>query len=209
MWTKKLTGVLLFGLLLASTAQATLLSRLGGAAAYDDVLDITWLTDASALGTGDWDSQVTAAANYSLTVGGLTVDDWRLATMSATSPATSVFDCSGGTAADCAAAGNELGYMYHHNMDGSGDNTGTQTVDGVNLTGIQSGYWSGTEFDPDFAWRFSFRSGIQSISFKSSNVSGWAVRSGDVGAAVPAPATLLLMAAGLGLLGVGRSGRRR
>ncbi|MCP3878224.1 MAG: PEP-CTERM sorting domain-containing protein [Sulfitobacter sp.] len=113
-------------------------------------------------------------------------------------------------AQDCADAGNELGYMYYHNMDGSGNNTGNQTVDGVVLTGVQRYYWSGTEYDSGKAWHFFFFTGRQFKGVKGNpGRHGWAVRSGDV-AAVPEPGTAVLMGAGLaGLLGFGRCKRRR
>ena len=38
------------------SANAALVSRLGGAAAYDTVLDITWVTDASLSGANTWDN---------------------------------------------------------------------------------------------------------------------------------------------------------
>jgi hypothetical protein len=40
----------IFSLGLVTTANASLVSRLGGAAAYDDVQDITWVTDAALSG---------------------------------------------------------------------------------------------------------------------------------------------------------------
>ena len=196
------------GLLLSTSAQATLISRLGGAAAYDDVLNITWLTNANANpdGAETWALQ-NAWADGLDTLG---FDDWRLARMSSTSPTTTVFNCGTGTAADCANAGNELGYMFYHNMGGSFlDNlTGNQTVDGVGLTNVQSGYWSGTEFSSSFAWLFLFDSGSQLGIDKVGVLSGWAVRSGDV-VGVPEPGTVLLMAGGLGLLGFSRKQGRR
>ena len=198
-------------------AEATLISRLGGAAAYDDVLNITWTTDANINGSDTWDDQVAWADSFSL--GGF--DDWRLASMSVSALAGSlpdttqsflVVDCLSAT--ELACRDNELGYMYYHNMDGTGSNTGTQTVDGVDLTNIQRFYWSGTEFDSSNAWGFDFSFGNQGVDFKGSDFTStgrlfaWAVRSGDV-AAVPEPGTMLLMSTGLfGLLGFGRSKRR-
>ena len=70
-------GVLLGGLLLSSAAQASLVSRASGQAAYDTELDITWLTNASALGSGTWDRQVAKAAALDR----FGFDDWRLATI--------------------------------------------------------------------------------------------------------------------------------
>lgn len=104
-----LTSILLLsGLVLSSSVHATLMSRLGGAAAYDDVLDITWLTNAGLSGNDTWTNQVAWADNLDT----LGFDDWRLATISSTSPTTSAFDCMSGTAAACAAAGNELAHMF-------------------------------------------------------------------------------------------------
>lgn len=191
-------------------AEATLFSRLGGAAAYDDVLNITWVTDASLSGLGTWDQQVAWADGLSL--GGF--DDWRLASMSVaagvpTGTTGSVVNCRFVT--ELACRDHELGYMFYHNLGGMfGDNlTGNQVVDGVTLTNIQSFYWSGTEFDSSLAWGFRFVSGGHGVGSKSFDNYGWAVRSGDV-AAAPEPPMVWLLAAGLmGLLGVKGSRRRR
>lgn len=63
-------SLLLSGLLLATSAHAALQGRApatpGGTdyrAAYDDVLDITWVTNAALSGLGNWDDQVDWAAN--------------------------------------------------------------------------------------------------------------------------------------------------
>ncbi len=45
--TTKTLGTLILTLCLTSTANAALFSRLGGDALYDDVLDITWLSNAN------------------------------------------------------------------------------------------------------------------------------------------------------------------
>ena len=50
-------------------------------AAYDDVLKITWLTNAALSGPGTWDSQVAWAADLAST-NYLGFDGWRLASMS-------------------------------------------------------------------------------------------------------------------------------
>ena len=195
------------------SANATLLGRLpatpGGMdyqAAYDDMLDITWLTDAGLSGAFNWDNRVGWAdgldsANY-LGVGG-----WRLASMSVaaglpTGTATSIVYCVLASEMDC--RDNELGYMFYHNMGGShfDNKTGNQTVDGVLLTDVQSAYWSGTESPPKFLWFFNFRHGDQTRSTKNFlSLYGWAVRTGDV----PLPPALWLFGSGLiGLIGVAR-----
>ena len=198
--------------LITVSAHASLVGRLpltpGGTdfqAAYDTVLDITWLTDADLSGGFNWDNQVGWArgldtANY------LGVDGWRLASMDVNGD-TAVVDCNGAT--ELACRDNELGYMFYQNMGGSfNDNkTGTQTVDGVELTGIQSFYWSGTAYasNPTNAWAFDFSDGIQ---FNGAKIDpgghGWAVRAGDV-SAVPVPAAVWLFGSGLlGLVGMAR-----
>jgi hypothetical protein len=182
------------------SANAALFSRLGGAAAYDDVLDITWLTDADLGVNASWGGQVAWASNLNT----LGFDDWRLASMSVTAGVpdagfqTSIDSCTTGVACPT----NELGHMYYFNMGGAlfDDKTGNQTVDGVLLTDVQADYWSGTEFGPNNAWVFGFDKGEQSDNQKILGFSGWAVRSGDVGA-VPIPAAVWLFGSALGLLG--------
>ena len=189
------------------SANAALVSRLGGAAAYDTVLDITWLTDASPIGGGNWDLQVAWADSLDT----LGFDDWRLASMSVsagvpTGTTDSVVDCS--AVSELLCRDNELGYMFYQNMDGDlfDDKRGNQTVDGVLLTDVQSGYWSGTEFAPNpaLAWLFNFVVGFQLNGVKDDGYYGWAVRAGDV-SAVPVPAAVWLFGSGLiGLLGLAR-----
>ncbi len=202
-----LAGV--FCLCMVVPAEATLMSRLGGAAAYDDVLDITWVTDADLSGSGNWAGQVAWADSLDY----LGFDDWRLASMSVarglpTGTAASVVSGHTSCTPEPACRDNELGYMFYHNLGGifGNDLTGNQTVDGVDLMNIQSHYWSGTEFNSSLAWLFNFPGGSQDSSDKLRSFHGWAVRSGDV-SAVPAPGTVLLL--GIGLAGLGFARRRR
>jgi hypothetical protein len=178
----------LFSLITVS-ANATLHGRLpltpGGndyQAAYDDVLNITWVTNASLSGAKTWDNLVGWASNLDY----LGFDDWRLASLSVsaglpTGTTSSLVNCIIATELDC--RDNELGYMFYHNMDGSkyDNKTGDQTVDAVLLRNVQNGYWSGTDLRSYFAQSFLFGSGLtQGAAGKNDHVNGWAVRTGDV-----------------------------
>ena len=196
------------------SANAALVSRLGGAAAWDGVLGITWLTDADLSGSDTWDNQLAWIASLNAEnsgAGHLGFNDWRLASMSVsagvpTGTTTSVVNCSSATEEQC--KDNELGYMYYYNLGGSGDNqTGDHTIGDVTLTDVRSDYWSGTEYDSSIAWHFFFGGGFQDVNSKDYNFYGWAVRAGDVGA-VPVPAAVWLFGSGLiGLLGLARRKR--
>jgi hypothetical protein len=194
-------------LLLPGVASAALVSRLGGDAVYDTVLDITWTTNAALSGVRTWDNQVAWADEFSL--GGF--DDWRLASMSVsaglpTGTAASVVGCS--SAGEAACRDNELGYKIYNKLYGVNreNHTGNHTVGDVTLTGIQSYYWSGTEYDSDLAWFYIFIDGSTGIDTKGLvgegfGLYGWAVRSGDV-SAVPVPAAVWLFGTALiGLVG--------
>jgi hypothetical protein len=185
---------------IATSANATLVSRLGGQAAYDDVLGITWLTTADVSGTNAWANQLSWIDSLN-TADYLGFNDWRLASMSVaaglpTGTTTSVVDCSSAT--ELACRDNELGYMFYHNMGGafSDDKSGNQTVDGVLLTGIQPYTWAGTEYDSSVAWLFYFGGGDQFNDLKDVNIYGWAVRTGDV----PVPPAVWLFISGLCVL---------
>ena len=179
---------------LFNPANATLFSRLGGAAAYDDVLDITWVTDAALGGLDTWNNQLAWVDGLDY----LGFDDWRLATafnLDGSGPCNG-FNCTG----------SEMGHMFYNNLGGiaSSSKTGDQTsVDGVDFFDIQFRYWSPEEevvAGLDTAWTFAFSTGRQFRTNKDLASAAWAVRDGDI-AAAPEPSTMLLMAtdfAGLG-----------
>lgn len=195
-----------------SAAQAALLDA-GNGLVDDTVLNICWVADAGLSAAQDqldgpatWGELVTWA--NTLDYGGY--QDWRLASMSVaagtpTGSTDTVVDCETDTEQNC--RDNELGYMYRYYLPGNfGDNkTGNQTVGDVTLTGIQSAYWSGTEFalSPNLALYFRPDVGFRLFDNKVNQAYGWAVRPGQCRAAPtgaqPVPA---LGALGLGLLGL-------
>lgn len=192
---------LLLALVFISSAEATLIDR-GNGLIYDTVLNITWTQNENLLGLGTWANQMTKANN--LVFGGF--DDWRLATISSTSPTNTASFCGSGTAVQCAASGNELGYMFYFNLGGTlgSDKTGNQVgAGGVTLNNIPFSAWSGTEFSATNAWFILFVNGLEggATGPKTDVTGAWAVRNGDsVRSTTPEPGSLVLLEAGLGLL---------
>ena len=148
-----MTLMLIFGL--AISTHATLINR-GGGMIYSTDLNITWLQNANypltsgydADGFMTWNEAMTWAAN--LSYGGY--EDWRLPT----------FDPDNPNARTDPTLLHEMGYLNYAELGNNGGLINTDPF--INLLPdpldyIEPWYWSGTESDPEHAWRFSFECG--------------------------------------------------
>ena len=219
------------GLLSATTANANLVSALGGQVVNDTDLNITWLANANLADTQDFgvsgidangrmtwytaQSWIGAmnTANY------LGYNDWRLPTtidIGNNGTSGSWYDGTGDYGYNTSSTG-EMAHLYYTELGNLGyvSTSGAYPQPGWGLTNtgpftnFQSGtYWSGTEYEPDIggAWIFIMTDGYQDRYYKGVSLFAMAVRPGQV-AAVPEPATTWLL--GLGLLGLAGVVRRR
>ena len=219
------------GLLSATTANANLVSALGGQVVNDTDLNITWLANANLADTQDFgvsgidangrmtwytaQSWIGAmnTANY------LGYNDWRLPTtidIGNNGVSGSAYDGTGDHGYNTSST-DEMAHLYYTELGNLGyiSTSGTYPQPGWGLTNtgpftnFQSGtYWSGTEYEPDIggAWIFIMTDGYQDRYYKGVSLFAMAVRPGQV-AAVPEPATTWLL--GLGLLGLAGVVRRR
>lgn len=227
---KKYLGVIVLALWCCGSVQAELLSRAGGQAYYDTVLDITWLANANLAATNtfgvtglnvyglmtwakanEWIAAMNSA-NY------LGVNDWRLPT---------VID-TGTPGCDWAVTGTDCGYnvdlstgemahLYYSTLGNvglfntSGNPTGCPGGPNYCLTSTGPfsnlqpyGYWSGTVYAPapgSNAWYFVFGYGNQYNDLQDIPFHAWAVRPGDI---VPVPAAVWLFGSAMGVFGMVR-----
>ncbi len=195
----------LISLGLAGSADAALVSRLGGQAYYDTVADLTWLADANYAQTSGYDADgrmTWQAANdwaAQLTVGG--VSGWRLADTLQPDPGCSNQSSVESYGYNC--TGSEMGDLFYNTL---GNSAGFLTNTGPFSNFQYNPYWLATEYTPNTlnAWYMHMEFGWQRNYDKNNGMYAWAVQSGDV-SAVPVPAAVWLFGSGLlGLIGVAR-----
>lgn len=171
---------------------------------YDNVANLTWLTDANANGPMVWSAARSWAAG--LDVNGVT--GWRLPTSAQPDPACDTTNGGGSHGYNC--TGSEMGNLFYNVMGGlaATDLASHHNSDYGLFSNIQPDYyWSSTESVIDPArevWLFSFGHGGQFRGYKTLSLYAWAVHTGNAEvASVPAPSPLLLVATGLGALVAG------
>lgn len=201
-------------LALGSAANATLIDR-GGGMIYDDVLNVTWMQDASyalttGAGTMGYNDAQTWVSNlvYTDTNTGISYDDWRLPT-TVNSPTSLGYDPTG--------MNSELSYMYYVNLGYAAneshnryDPAPTSSVYNPFVNLVYRAYWSGTLTDnPNRAYALHFHFGSLETTALSDVLNVWALRDGDVlPYGVPEPGTLGLLSFSL-LAGFGLKRSRR
>lgn len=214
---------------ISASANAALLSRLGGQAVYDTDLNITWLTNANLAATNNfgvnssysggfmnwYDAQAWIGAMN--TANYLGYHDWRLPTVTDSGAPGCNYGYSG---TDCGfnvnTATGEMAHLFYDSLGnksyydttGAGSQPGWGPVNVGLFTNLQTdyGFMSGTEYAPapSQEWGFGFWYGYQGPFSKNGGLRALVVRPGDV-ATVPLPAATYLLGSGLlALLGAAR-----
>ncbi len=207
-------------LVLTTSANAALIERMGGLAYYDNVTNLTWLSDANYAQTSGydvdgrmtWSEAKTWASN--LDVSGVT--GWRLSSTLQPDASCGSQSSNGSYGFNC--TGSELGNMFHILLGGNllTPISGSHNANYDLFSNVQDySYWTSTSNanDSNEAWSFSFGSRYQTFSkLKLNTFNAWAVQSGDATVdwvpQVPVPAAAWLFGSGLlGLIGV--AGRKK
>lgn len=206
--------------------QAVALDSADAAFFYDTTLGVTWLRQASAPALMSWaDATAWAAAQQPGGLGG-----WRLPqVLDLGAPGCTRFtyqggDCGYNVPLQAGAAYSELAHLFYVTLGNQAAYTPTGVYRGdagqgqswglvntAQFSGLQGGlYWSGSTASNAPGWAFSFdtRFGFQTLLDKPRQHQVLLLRDGDVLAAVPEPATVLLWAA-TGLLWCARRWRAR
>ncbi|UCV07201.1 PEP-CTERM sorting domain-containing protein [Dechloromonas denitrificans] len=232
---KVAAALTLAGVVLSGAAQASLVDR-GGGMLFDDVLNVTWLQDANYAKTSGYDSDGAMTWNVAkswaanLTYGGFS--DWRLPTAKPVNGVSFNFQFTFGGETDWSSnilsPASELSYMYYVNLGlissytnsgGMNENYGVMSTGLNNSWGQQvdiglirnlqnDGYFTDLGFGTNVVL-FNATMGIQVLQdLRDANYfKAWAVRDGDVAAAVPEPDTFALI--GLAFGGLAASRRKR
>lgn len=168
-------------------SHATLID-LGGGLIYDDDYDITWLQDANYAGTTmNWSAAVAWAEG--LVFGGY--DGWRL-------PITDP-EVGGYYPANPGVEDSEMGHLYYTEL-GNTTTDNSNTGPFINIqSGFEDWYWSGTNYQFNLSWYFSFYDGEQLNTLTGYDLYAWAVHDGRL----PEPSTIALFSIGLFGLGLG------
>jgi hypothetical protein len=222
---RTLSGMLLL-LLACGSANAALLSRAGGQAYYDDVLNITWLTNANLADTNDFG---VAGINANGTMNWAKAQEWIGAMNTANYLGTSTWrlptiidtgtsGCNGAyTGTDCGynvdLSTGEMAHMFYSTLGnvaycttgGSCPQAGYGLTNDGPFSNLQPDlYWSGTTYapNPSVAWYFYFNGGSQDNVSKAVAFYAWAVSPGD--ALVPVPGAVWLFGSALGVMGLVR-----
>lgn len=161
---------------------------------FDSDLNITWLANWNLNGLHSWNDANSWATGLNL----YGVTGWRLP---------STVDAPSSYNLKPPVWSSEMAHMFYSTLGNKGypdsgaglGNTGRF----VNMQGAYTdSYWSGTQTTQQAlnAWRFQLSSGYQSYQPETYLAYAVAVRDGDV-TAIPEPQALLMMLAGLGVIG--------